>query len=101
MSALPLSSKHPSPNVRTFKDDLFRVLAVAAVMYASLCGLRQLFAHPYHFNLFGPKNCHSMNGNLSAMARLPAYYPLPSGDKIPTVGLGMHAPAHLFRQPFD
>lgn len=42
-----------------------------------------------------------MNPNLLAMARLPAYYELPSGDKIPTVGLGMHAPAHLPRHPFD
>ena len=36
-----------------------------------------------------------------SMARLPAYHTLPSGDKIPTVGLGMHTPAHLPRQPFD
>ena len=86
MSALPLSDKHPSPglNVRTSKDGLFRIFAVAALTYASLYGFYRFFPHsPF------------------SMARLPAYHTLPSGDKIPTVGLGMHTPAHLPWQPFD
>ncbi|KAF8740715.1 hypothetical protein AX14_007614 [Amanita brunnescens Koide BX004] len=94
MSALPLSNKHivsgfPANHFRTFKDVSFRVLTVAAIMYASLYGLRQLFARPYSFNMFGLKNCHSMNANFSTMAKLPTHYALPSGDKIPTVGLGV------------
>lgn len=95
MSALPLSNKHivsgfPANHFRTFKDVSFRVLTVAAIMYASLYGLRQLFARPYSFNMFGLKNCHSMNANFSTMAKLPTHYALPSGDKIPTVGLGAY-----------
>jgi len=93
MSALPISNKQllsSSPtSIRTWKDKLFRGLAIAAIMYTSFYGLRQIFGHPYPFNPFRLKSCHSMSANLSTVATLPGYYTLPSGDQLPTVGLGV------------
>jgi hypothetical protein len=64
------------------KKIIFHVLAILAIMYAALSGVR------YVSRLRLPKGfwgCHGSQRNLSS---LPSHFTLPSGDTIPSVALG-------------
>ncbi|KAM6494256.1 NADP-dependent oxidoreductase domain containing protein [Amanita muscaria] len=56
-------------------------------MYASFYGLRQLFRSPYGNRFLHWKGCHHRNS--STAIELPTHYVLPSGDKIPSIALGV------------
>ena len=95
---LPLT-KHTSKPATPIplKEVLFRVVAVAAIMYGAFYGLQRLFMSPFTpAGFLGPslRNCHTFT-SLSAVPELPTHYTLPSGDKIPVVGLGMIYVAHI------
>ena len=74
-----------SSNIRKthLKQILFRVLALAAIMFVAIQGIRSWAKSSARFS---HKPCHGLHRNLSS---LPSHYTLPSGDRIPSVALGM------------
>ena len=71
---------------RTAKSILVKVLGAVAIMYATFSGLRALSRASFGK---GWMSCHGAHRNLSNLTALPWNYPLPSGDRIPSVALGM------------
>ncbi|PFH54002.1 hypothetical protein AMATHDRAFT_78743 [Amanita thiersii Skay4041] len=55
-------------------------------MYASFYGIRRLTQSIYTHNPLRLKNCYSSHRNISS---LPTHFTLPSGDKIPSIALGV------------
>jgi len=72
-------------NTRKQKKVIFHVLAFVAIMYAAFSGVRYVSRSNWGLakGLWG---CHGAQRNLSS---LPSHFILPSGDKIPTVALGV------------
>jgi len=71
------------------KKNIFcRILAVVFVMYIAMLGLRHL-PRSLQKSLWSSTPCHGLQRNLSASTKLPSHYTLPSGDKIPSVALGI------------
>ena len=64
------------------KKRFARLLAAFAIMLIAFSGLKQLSRS----NLNGIWGCHGAARNISS---LPTHYTLPSGDKIPSVALGV------------
>ncbi|KAL4250107.1 hypothetical protein ABKN59_005965, partial [Abortiporus biennis] len=68
---------------RRVKKVIFHLLAVVGMMYATFVGTKALF----RWSAVSPatrKPCHNRN-----LTSLPTHYTLPSGDKIPSVALGV------------
>jgi hypothetical protein len=72
-------------NARKQKKVIFHVLAIVTIMYAAFSGIRYV-ARSNLGLAKGLWGCHGAQRNLST---LPSHYTLPSGDKIPTVALGV------------
>ena len=71
---------------RTAKSILVKVLGAVAIMYATFSGLRALSRASFGK---GWMSCHGAHRNLSNLTALPWHYQLPSGDRIPSIALGM------------
>lgn len=72
-----------------FKSALVRFLGALAIMYATFTGVRALSRLSVNRPFFLTP-CHGQR-NMSKSASLPWHYQLPSGDRIPSVALGMAA----------
>ncbi|KAK7695590.1 hypothetical protein QCA50_000226 [Cerrena zonata] len=70
------------------KSVLFGIVATAAVMYALYLGSRSVLRSlpKYHHGMRPGCGLHGHHRNLTS---LPSHYTLPSGDKIPSVALGV------------
>lgn len=73
-----------------FKSALVRFLGALAIMYATFTGVRALSRLSVNRPFFMTP-CHGLQRNMSKSASLPWHYQLPSGDRIPSVALGMAA----------
>ena len=83
-NATAWAREHRSARV---KQVLFRVVAVACVMFIGYQGLSAFLRSSSKF--LRTKPCHGIpHRNFSALP-VQSHYTLPSGDKIPTVALGM------------
>ncbi|OJA16396.1 hypothetical protein AZE42_08838 [Rhizopogon vesiculosus] len=60
-----------------------RAIAIIAIMWASLTAARMFRSKGFW------SACHGLQRNSSTLAQLPSHYTLPSGDKIPSVALGV------------
>ncbi|KAF8635966.1 hypothetical protein AX15_000130 [Amanita polypyramis BW_CC] len=88
---LPLNKYNRKRSTFMRLKEGLRVVVVATIMYASFYGLQQLFMSPFTLAPFlrmSWENCRTPT-SLPAVSELPVHYTLPSGDKIPAVGLGV------------
>ncbi|KDQ49217.1 hypothetical protein JAAARDRAFT_43007 [Jaapia argillacea MUCL 33604] len=69
------------------KRRIFHFITAAAIMVAIFSGLRHVSKSNSKF-LWGSAGCHGRL-NMSTASKLPSHYTLPSGDKIPSVALGV------------
>lgn len=93
-----LEASHRRQPKTTFKKIIFYVLAIFAIMYALVLGVKEI---PSACRMLRSKamlmkngtnmsGCHGANRTISTGAGLPSFYTLPSGDKIPSVALGKY-----------
>ncbi|KAI0700084.1 NADP-dependent oxidoreductase domain-containing protein [Cytidiella melzeri] len=90
---LPKSDSKIQQEQRTIrtKTALFRLLAVLTTMFFAYQGLKTFSSSSMAFLRTGIRPCHSIvNGTATRnVSTLPTHYTLPSGDKIPSVALGV------------
>lgn len=77
----------PSTLKKKSKRVLSHLLVAFAVMYFVGYGTQRLISSLG--KMTGGMGCHGLNRTLTTKSKLPSHYTLPSGDKIPSVALGM------------